>query len=349
MPKTVSGKYVTTSLKEYQGKKGVLLKIENPDSRVNTTPFEALKEMHQALEDLQSDGSLAFIVFYGGEGKVHAGADLALFSGEIDGRLVRDYLLAGANLDLKIKELSRAKTTVSIMRGERYGGSVEWPLMAEYSVCSFDTAVQFPEVNIGIIPGWDGVLNVMLRSNKENALYMAATGNRINAGDMLASGLVSRICSNDCVMDAALEIAAAPHPKPVSGFRVLASREETARIVAERMSAGRYRDLADEISRKMGRGELSGDKGADNFAGSYVGKKLAEMGKPIAPLAADAVFKLVDEYADLVPGDIDLIRNMAYDEVEACFRLMNAADRKTGVHSALTKNPLEKIPIYAGK
>jgi hypothetical protein len=40
---------------------------------------------------------------------------------------------------------------------------------------------------------------------------------------------------------------------------------------------------------------------------------------------------------------------MAHDEAESCFRLMNTVDRKTGVNSILTKDPLEKIAIYSGE
>lgn len=343
MPEIISGKYVTAARKEHKGKYGLLLKFGNPDSKVNTVPIEALKEIHQALDEVREDKSLTFIVFHGDQGKIHAGADLTMFAGDIDSQAVHDYLMAGTNLDLKIKEISLKKRTVSIMQGERYGGSAEWPLMAGYSVCTPETGIRFSEVNVGIIPGWDGILNVMLRSNKDNALYMAATGNRVDADEMLEFGLVTRIVPEDTIMDSALDLATADFVKPKGKHGTFASREELDKIIAARMDTGKYRKLAEEASRKMERGEPSDD------IRKFVGKRLNEIGKPVAPPAVNAVFKLIDTYPKLERDDMDRIKEMAHDEAESCFRLMDTVDRRTGVNSILTNDPLQKIPIYSGK
>lgn len=339
-------KYANLLTQEHRGKKGALLKISNPESKVDTLPFEALREIRLALDDIRADKSLGFVVFYGERRKIHAGADISLFAGDIDPLAVHEYLMAGADLDLSIKALG--KRTVAIMQGECYGGSVEWPLMAERRVCTPEATVQFSEVNIGLIPGWDGVLNILLRSNKENALYLAATGNRASAQEMLDAGIVSRICPEDAIMQGALDIATANTIPPTANrIKALSTLAETEKIIAARTDIKKYQALSDEISQKKASGELSGDKKADNYIGKYTAKRLNELGRPVAPLAVSAVFKLIEKYSTISLDNAELIREMAHYEAELCFQLMNTTDRRAGIASILTNDPA--IPIYVGK
>jgi len=350
MPEIISGKYVTVSTKKHNGQNGIILNLSNPDSKVNTVPWEALKEIHNALDEIGEDPGLSFIIFSGTPGKVHAGADLALFQGAINPSAVQDYLNLGTHLDFKIKNISRKKRTISIMQGERYGGSVEWPLMTEFSVCTADTAIQFSEVNIGLIPGWDGILNVMLRSNKENARYLAATGNRMTAQEMREYGLVSMVAEGN-VLEDALDLATQDEvPVDVDARgKTINTRDELETTLAERMDASRYRELVKEVSSKLQNGDLSEIKSRDDFAGRYINKKLSEMGKPLAPLAVSAVHELVDKFPDATGGDLGRIKEMGEFEAQSCFRLMKTLDRGIGVNSVLTSSPLERIPIYAGQ
>lgn len=348
MRQGISGKYVSAVIKEYKGKKGVLLKIDNPFSKVNTLPLEALKEIHAVLDEIRNEADLTFILFHGSGGRIHAGADLSLFAGEINPRAVHEYLTAGTDLDLKIKEISRKVTTVSIMQGERYGGSVEWPLMAHYGVCTPDTGIQFSEVNIGIIPGWNGILNTVLRSGGENALYLAATGNRIHAEEMLRSGLVSRIYPGETILDEALDLAVSGGPPAQAPPEVLVSREDLDRMIAQRTDSRRYRELVREVARKIEMGELEGNGKQGLSASKYINGKLKELGKPIAPRAVAAVFELIEKFPDVTWENGQGIKEMARAEVESCFRLMHTEDRRVGVNSVLTDNPLEKISTFSG-
>jgi enoyl-CoA hydratase len=344
-----SGKYVTTKLKEHKGQKGVVVKIFNPNSKVQTVPMEALTEINQVLQELQKDSSTQFIVFYGDTNKIHAGADVNLFSGDVDLAAVREYLFEGIRMDLRIKEISRTRRTISIMQGERYGGSVEWPLMARHSVCTPDTTIQFSEVNIGLIPAWNGVLNVLLRSDKENALYLAATGNRITAQEMFESGLVLSICPDNEIMDEALDLATTDSPISKSNIKTLATREMVDQLISQGTDASRYRKLVEEVTIKLKTGELSRDRNQENYVSKYIGKRLAESGKPLAPLAVQSVFDLIDAHPKVHWEDFEAIKEMADHEGELCCQLMSTMDRKTGVNSILTKNPLEKIAVYTGE
>jgi enoyl-CoA hydratase/carnithine racemase len=349
MSEILSGKYVSTSQVEHNGRKGILLKIESPDKKVNTIPFEVLMEVDRAVGDIALEEGLSFIIFYGSTGKIHAGADIRLFAGEIDLKQVHDYLMAGARLDLKIKALSRKKRTVSIMNGKRFGGSVEWPLMAQYCVCTPETTIQFSECHLGIIPGWDGVLNVLLRSTRINTLYLTATGELIGAQHMLEAGLIHGIFPENSIFEQALEIATVKSVSPPAEIRDLVDRQTLDKIIITRTDTNRYRNLFEDVSQKLEKNINSDYQMEQDEVKQYIRDELKVLGKPIAPAAAKAVCDLVGKYEAINWQDEKGIRNMAFEEVESCNELMKTQDRRAGIKSILSDNPLETIPIFLGK
>ncbi|GJL77839.1 MAG: hypothetical protein NPINA01_08280 [Nitrospinaceae bacterium] len=348
MSEILSGNYVRASEVEHNGKKGILLKIESPDKKVNTIPLEVLREADRAVGDIALEEGLSFIIFCGSTGKIHAGADLRLFAGKIDSNQVHDYLMAGARLDLKIKALSRKKRTVSIMNGKRFGGSVEWPLMARYCVCTPETTIQFSESNLGIIPGWNGILNVLLRSTKANTLYLTATGDPIGARQMLEAGLIQGIFPQNSIFEQALEIATAAAVGPPAEIRDLVDRQTLDKMISTRTDTNRYQNLLEEVSRKLKKNKTSNGQMEPDEVKQYIRNQLEILGKPIAPAAVTAVFDLVNKYETINWQAEKRISDMALEEVELCCELMKTQDRCTGINSILSDNPLETLPIYMG-
>ncbi|MFQ5482346.1 MAG: enoyl-CoA hydratase/isomerase family protein [Nitrospinaceae bacterium] len=348
MREVFSGQYVAAATREYRGRKGVVVKVENPESKVETVSPQVLNEFHQTLDAVGAEGDAGFCIFHGGWGKIHAGAELSLFHEDIDSQRVHDYLWAGARLDLKIKELSRAKQTVSIMHGDRYGGSVEWPLMAQYCVCTGETSIRFSEVNIGLIPGWNGILNLMLRSGSQNAFYLAATGDKIHAPEMLAAGLVSGIFPQASILENVLDMIVEGTLKPRDRVRELVDPEKLEEAIKSRSDAKRYRSLLEDITRHQ---ESLGDPKSPETKSSLnklVQRRLKDLGRPIAPRALAAVSQLVRENEPIDWENKEGMQSMTERETQWCFDLMHTQDRKTGVRSILTDNPLERIPIFAG-
>jgi hypothetical protein len=59
--------------------------------------------------------------------------------------------------------------------------------------------------------------------------------------------------------------------------------------------------------------------------------------------------ELIDQFSDIGWKDLGRIKEMGEHEAQSCFRLMKTLDRRIGVNSVLTSNPVERIPIYVGK
>jgi enoyl-CoA hydratase/carnithine racemase len=346
-----SGGYAKLKSVESGARKGAILEIANPSSKVNTLPPEALAEMGQALDAAAADPSLEFLVLCGGEGKVHAGADVNMFAGEItpsgDGKkidleAVDAYLRQGTALDVRIKKLSRKLVTVAAMYGERFGGSVEWPLMATYCVAAEDTGIQLSEVNIGILPGWDGLLNVAVKAGPANALYLGTTGARLTAAQMLEAGIVDAVVPEGDIVAKALELAGSRPPKRegVEG-KDLVSEEALLKLITERLDASRYQTLREEVAAEK--------QGADpKELARSVDRRLAKLGKPSAPLAVEAVTAFVQDCQNADLSDVNAIETLAFKEAALCAALMKTRDRVIGINSILgaRDDVLNKIPVF---
>ena len=127
------------------------------------------------------------------------------------------------------------------------------------------------------------------------------------------------------------------------------SRGKLDQIISERTDSRKYEELKKEVSNKLQTNVLSNDKGQENYAGGYISQRLARLGKPLAPLAIAATMELIDRFSGISREDLGRIREMGECEAQSCFRLMKTLDRKIGVNSVLTSNPLERIPVYAGR
>lgn len=344
------------SRKSIHGSDGALLQITNPTNKVNTVPPEAIIEINQALDVLEGDRKFSFVILHGTADKIHAGADVKMFSGGLtkdqnppDFEGVRQYLQNGTKLDLRIKRLSQKMTTVSIIQGERFGGSVEWPLMTRYAVAAADAGMSLSEATIGILPGWNGILNILLKSGVQNALFLGTTGRRINAQQMLDAGIVTTVSSPENVMKTALDLAAAGKAasSATTAKKRFATDEELFEILGRRMNQKRYQALVNEMTK------VKEAPGADmKELSKTIDRKLEEMGKPLAPLSVEAIFGLIARHSVRISADnLDSIQEMAFDEADGCNALMMTHDRVIGIDSVLKarENPIHKIPLYQRK
>ena len=115
------GGYTSLTSKTFKGARGAILTMTNPTNKVNTVPPEALLEINQALDLVENEAGFTFLIIKGTADKIHAGADVKMFSGGLtleqsppDYEKIRAYLHNGTLLDLRIKKLSRKSTIEQI-------------------------------------------------------------------------------------------------------------------------------------------------------------------------------------------------------------------------------------------
>jgi enoyl-CoA hydratase/carnithine racemase len=375
--------YVRLTALEAAGRRGLLLRYANPDPRkLHAVDYQGMVEMCEALERIEgllaeaSADVPAFLVMMGTCDALHAGADITQFAGDPDYDAIRAHLHRGAEFDTRLKALWPKLRSVAVLFGDRYGGSVEWPLFCEYAVADARTRVQFSEVQLGIVPGWSGVLNVLLKSGAQNALYMGATGNPVSASQMLDMGLAQRVVETaappqrnavpaeqwdavwtqycaDCeakLLFAALELAVSTVGKESTGAGAhgytLSTEAELAEEIARRTNPAPYAALRDEIALAYTRLDPADAEGPKTLAKRAL-VEVAKLGKPLAPGAVEAVRTFVAHWASLTRAEL-LARygEAAHEEAELCCGLMPTEHRRRGVSAVLSKHPAERVAVF---
>ena len=192
--KTFQGKTVSWQVVE-----GVLeLELHHPPcNEIGSTTLEELEQFAAGLDTASEDIS-ALIVHSSVEPGFSAGADLReLFhriqpmspEGQVKG--VRDFLsrIHGVFNALDSSPL----TTIAAVHGVTFGGGFELALACDLLVADKMTRFCFPELRLGLIPGFGGIPRLKRDLGNGIVRDLLLTGRSMNASRAHATGLVSQL------------------------------------------------------------------------------------------------------------------------------------------------------------
>jgi 3-hydroxyacyl-CoA dehydrogenase/enoyl-CoA hydratase/3-hydroxybutyryl-CoA epimerase len=173
------------------------LTIDTPDAPVNTLGSTALVELEAALgriEALAATGEIVGLVIQSGkESGYIAGADVSEFDALSDPAILGAALRrAHAAMD----RIERLKVpAVAAIHGFCLGGGLELALACHYRIAVNDdrTRLGFPEVNLGIFPGFGGTGRSIRQAGPVAAMQAMLTGRLLKAGAARGMGLVDKL------------------------------------------------------------------------------------------------------------------------------------------------------------
>jgi hypothetical protein len=150
------------------------------------------------------------------------------------------------------------------------------------------------------------------------------------------------------LLQAALDLATSNANAPAGTDYQLCDAEEYFAEIGRRTQDTEYRDLRASIQaqlKALGDGASPEELKALN---KMVNAELGLLGKPLAPEAVNFVQRFVKQYGALTQDEL-LARYDELGKVEAdlCVELMHHAHRREGVRAVLSKNPAERIPVFA--
>lgn len=173
------------------------LTIDTPDAPVNTLSREALAELETLVarcEDLIATGELMGIILLSGKDSGFiAGADISEFDA------MADYKVLPAALDRAHAIMDRIEAmtvpVVSGIHGFCLGGGLELALATHYRIAVNDdsTRIGFPEVNLGLFPGFGGTGRSIRQAGPVEAMQIMLTGRLLRAGQARAMNLVDKL------------------------------------------------------------------------------------------------------------------------------------------------------------
>lgn len=193
--------------------------IANPPLNVLTQAVR--RELGIFFAGAQERRDLRCVIFDSGERAFSAGADLREFPLRFDAKVARAH---GENAQRMIRALVELDIPViASIRGFCMGGGLELALGCTLRLAARNAVFALPEIDRGVWPGTGGIALLTRLIGPVSAKQMLYGGQRIDAEQALALGLVDEIVDNDGLEQRALELASLYASKPGQSVRTITS------------------------------------------------------------------------------------------------------------------------------
>lgn len=174
--------------------------IFNRPEAMNALNSDMLDALKNAIDRIEKED--VRVVIFTGSGKAFiAGADTKEME-YLRGMEVASFSKKGQDLFRRIETMKIP--TIAAINGYAFGGGMEFALACD---AAEKAKMAFPEVTLGITPGFSGTQRLPRAIGRMNAMYMLMTGEVIDAHKAKEFGLVLDVVSLEDVMDRAVELA----------------------------------------------------------------------------------------------------------------------------------------------
>jgi enoyl-CoA hydratase len=207
-----------------------ILTINRPKV-LNALNWQTLRELRKLFENMLPREDLKALIITGAGDKAFvSGADVSQMS-KMKGREFQEYVEFAHNVFDLIE--SDPSPCIAAINGYALGGGCALSLACDIRIASERAKFGFPEVKLGIFPGWGGTERVTRVLGLGKTKELVFTGEMIDATESLRIGLVERVVPHDRVMEEARQLA-----------HTIAKRGPTAiRLAKTAINAGSEMDL----------------------------------------------------------------------------------------------------------
>lgn len=169
------------------------LELDRQGESVNSLGTEVLEELDGLIAQLEAEHPTGLVLTSGKPGTFIAGADIREFDATDDVELLRSRLAEVHALFLRIDRLPFP--TVVAMEGHCLGGGLELALCFDWRIAldADHTRIGFPEVNLGIYPGFGGSGRSIRAMGGLKAMEIMLTGKQLRARAARNLGLINEL------------------------------------------------------------------------------------------------------------------------------------------------------------
>jgi 3-hydroxyacyl-CoA dehydrogenase/enoyl-CoA hydratase/3-hydroxybutyryl-CoA epimerase len=167
------------------------LYFDKENTSVNTLNQEVVEELSAIIDSLANDTEHAGVVIASGKSTGFiAGADISQFAQFKDIEQATAVLRMGQGVFQKLASLKLR--TVALIDGFCLGGGLELALACSYRIAEdgAKTRLGFPEVKLGIIPGWGGSVRMPRLIGALQALNLILSGHTVSGKAAARLGFV---------------------------------------------------------------------------------------------------------------------------------------------------------------
>ena len=185
-----------------------ILYFDLPGEKVNKFNNAVMAEFEKQIDELASKSDIKCLLFMSKKpGIFIAGADVKEFNTVTDEETGYQVGLTGQRVFGKFENL--LFPTAAVIDGACMGGGTEIALCADYRIATDNpkTKIAFPEVNLGILPGWGGTQRLPRLIGLQRSLPLILGGRPIDAKRGWKAGIVDKVIPAEWVMEMAMEFA----------------------------------------------------------------------------------------------------------------------------------------------
>ena len=200
-----------------------VLTLDMPGKGANILSRAVLDELDERLNDLSKRADLAGLVIISAKpGIFVAGADLREFAASLDVTPEQAEQTCRRGQVLFQRLSQTPYVTVAAIDGVCVGGGAELAVWCDRRIVTRNpaTVIGFPEVKLGLFPGWGGTARTPRMIGMANAVEMVTGGESVSVPELHKLGLVEDVVATEDLLPAAI--------------RMIRSEAESASYLADR-------------------------------------------------------------------------------------------------------------------
>ncbi|MET0050393.1 MAG: enoyl-CoA hydratase-related protein [Candidatus Thiodiazotropha sp.] len=189
------------------------LHFDHADSSLNILSVSALTQLEEKVAELETERPRGLILLSDKKAGFIAGADVNRFREGMGQSGAEQHILQVHELFARIEQLPFP--TLALIHGYCLGGGLELALSCRYRLARDDdsTRLGFPEVRLGIFPGYGGTVRSIQRIGALPAMKLMLSGRSIDARQAKKLGLVDQTAPQRQLL--ATAVAMIEHPRPL--------------------------------------------------------------------------------------------------------------------------------------
>ena len=174
--------------------------------KVNALARNVVEELPGLVDSLEADASVRAIVFVSAKKDFIVGADINMFK-EL-AAAGRDGVKAMVTSSHPVfDKLASGKPKIAAINGSCLGGGAEFALACHYRIAATQASMGFPEVMLGLLPGFGGTQRLPALVGMQNAMPMLMTGSNKKGAQAKKMSLVDQTCDQKQLMQCAMVVA----------------------------------------------------------------------------------------------------------------------------------------------
>ena len=178
--------------------------INRPES-LNALNSQVLGELECVLYGLAQDAGVQVVILTGaGKTAFVAGGDITEMAA-MSAYQAHQFAQKGQRVLLFIEKMS--KPVIAAVNGYALGGGLELALACDIIYASENARLGFPEVTLGVIPGFGGTQNISRLIGPNRSKELVFSGRMITAQKAEAWGIVNEVFPQEQLAEKAMELA----------------------------------------------------------------------------------------------------------------------------------------------